>query len=111
MRQRDRGELVFRRKGENRSTRKSVGRKEIEQLLTDAVRASHPEFEDFAGVIVERVVPPTPGGANWAIKGIRFGRADRYRSGVILSYCVDEAQMKLELNDVERTGANNSLKT
>lgn len=98
--------MVFRWKGENQSTRKPVRREEIEQSLTDAVRASHPEFEDFAGVIVERVVPPKPGEANWAVKGIRFGGADRHRSGIILSYCVDEAQLKLELDDAERTAAS-----
>jgi hypothetical protein len=100
--------LVFRWKGENQPSRKPVTREEIEQSLTEAVRASHPEFEDFAGVIIERVVPRAPGGANWAIKGIRFGNADRHRSGIILSYCVDEAQLKLELADAERAAANTS---
>ena len=100
--------MVFRWKGENQPTRKPVTREEIEQSLTAAVRACHPEFEDFAGVIIERIVPPAPGEANWAIKGIRFGKADRHRSGIILSYCVDEAQLKLELADVEKAAANAS---
>jgi hypothetical protein len=98
--------LVFRWKGENQLTRKPVAREEIERSLTEAVRTSHPEFEDFAGVIVERIVPPTPGAANWAIKGIRFGGADRHRGGIILAYCVDEAQLKFELAGAERAGAN-----
>ncbi len=98
--------MVFRWKGEDQPARKPVTRGELEQSLTEAVRACHPEFETFAGVIVERVVPPAPGAANWAVKGIRFGRADRHRSGIILSYCVDEAQLKLELADTGKAEAS-----
>jgi hypothetical protein len=98
--------LVFKWKGDKQPTRKPVTREELEQSLTEAVRATHPEFEAFAGVIVERVAPPAPGGANWTVKGIRYGRADRHRSGIVLSYCVDEAQLELELADPGRSGAN-----
>jgi hypothetical protein len=98
--------LAFKWKGEKQPTRRPVTRDELEQSLTEAVRASHPEFEAFAGVIVERVVPPTPGGANWAVKGIRYGKADRHRSGIILSYWVDEAQLELELSDAGKAGPN-----
>ena len=98
--------MAFKWKDEKQPTRRPVTREELEQSLTEAVRASHPEFEAFAGVIVERVVPPTAAGANWAVKGIRYGQADRHRSGIILSYCVDEAQLELELSDAGKTGAN-----
>jgi len=98
--------LVFKWKGEKQPPRKPVTREELKRSLTEAVRACHPEFEAFAGVIVERVAPAAPGDANWAIKGIRYGRADRHRSGIILSYCVDEAQLELELATPEKTGAN-----
>ena len=99
--------MVFKWKGERQPQRKAVTREVLEQSLTQAVRAIHPEFEAFAGVIVERVVPPTAGGANWAVKGVRFGNADRHRSGIILSYCVDEAQLELELSaDGGKAGAN-----
>jgi len=98
--------LVFKWKGEKQPTRKPVTREELEQSLTEAVRAIHPECEGFAGVIVERVVPPVPGGANWVVRGIRFGRADRHRSGIVLSYCVDEAQLEFELSDAGKAGAN-----
>ena len=98
--------MVFKWKGEKQPPRKPVTREELEQSLTEAVRACHPEFEAFAGVIVERVAPAAPGGANWAVKGIRYGHADRHRSGIILSYCVDEAQLALELADSGKTGSN-----
>jgi hypothetical protein len=96
--------LVFKWKGEKQPPRRPVSREELELSLAEAVRACHPEFEAFAGVIVERVVPSAPGGANWAVKGVRYGAADRHRSGIILSYCVDEAQLKLELAEAGKAG-------
>jgi hypothetical protein len=80
-------------------TRTPVTRAALEQSLAEAIRATHPEFEAFAGVIVERIVPSTPGDANWMLKGVRFGKADRHRSGIILSHCVEEAQREFEVSD------------
>jgi len=91
--------LIFRTKSEDLPRRKPVKRADLEQSLTEAVKASHPEFETFAGVIVERVVPAARGGANWAVRGVRYGKADRHRSGIVLSYCVEEAQLKFEVSE------------
>jgi hypothetical protein len=91
--------LILRKKNEDQPTRKPVTRAALEQSLTEAVRSSHPEFEAFAGVIVERVVPAAPGYANWAVKGVRYGKADRHRSGTVLSYCVEEALLEFEVSD------------
>ena len=98
--------MAFKWKGEKPPPRRQVTREELEQSLTEAVRACHPEFETFAGVIVERIVPSPSGGPNWAVKGIKFGAADRHRSGIILSYCVDEAQHQFELAEPARVAAN-----
>ena len=67
--------------------------------MTEAVRTSHPEFETFAGVIVERIVPAGPRDTNWAVRGVKYGKADRQRSGAVLSYCVEEAQVEFEISD------------
>jgi hypothetical protein len=91
--------LFLKKKSEDHPVRKPMAREALEQALTDAVRASHSEFESFAGVIIERVAPGQPGGANWAIKGVKYGKADRHRSSVVLSHCAEEAQLEFELAD------------
>ena len=67
--------------------------------MTEAVRTSHPEFEGFGGVFIERIAPASPGGSNWAVRGVKYGKVDRHRSGAVLSYCVDAAQFEFELSD------------
>lgn len=91
--------MFLRKKSDDHPVRKPMTREALEQSLTEAVRASHSEFESFAGVIVERIVPGEPGGANWAVKGVKYGKADRHRSGVVLSHCAEEAQLGFELSD------------
>jgi hypothetical protein len=93
-----RSKLFLRKKSQDHPARKPMTREALEQLLTEAVRGGHPEFETFAGVIVGRVVPERPGEANWVVKGVKYGTADRYRSGIVLSHCVEEAQREVELS-------------
>lgn len=79
--------------------RKPMTRAELEKALADAVRASHPDCEGLVAVVVERVVPPWPDAANWALKGVRFGKADRKRCGSVLADVVAERQQQFELSD------------
>jgi len=76
-----------------------VTRASLEQSLAEAVRASHPEFETFVGVIVERIVPARSEDPNWAIKGVKYGKTDRHRSGIILLHCVELAQLEFNVSD------------
>jgi hypothetical protein len=94
-----RSKLFLWKKSDDHPVRKPMTREALEQSLTEAVRASHSEFESFAGVVIERVVPEQSGGANWAVKGIKYGKADRYRCGVVVSHCAEEAQLGFELSD------------
>jgi hypothetical protein len=89
--------LIFKRKSE--PARNKVTRASLEQSLAEAVRASHPEFETFVGIIVERIVPARPEDANWAVKGVKYGKADRHRSGIILLHCVEVAQLEFNVSD------------
>lgn len=91
--------MILKTKTETQPKRKPITREALEQSLAEAVRASHPEFESFAGVIVERLVPGRGGEANWGLKGVRYGKADRHRSGAVLSYCVEQAQNEFEVSD------------
>lgn len=85
--------------------RKPVSRAVLEETLTEAVKSSHPEFESFAGVIVERAAPSSPELSNWVVKGVRYGKADRHRSGNVLAHCVDQAREEYELSDPDESSA------
>jgi hypothetical protein len=79
--------------------RKPITRAALEQELAEAVRNSDPECAAFVSVIVEQIRATARGGANWAVKGVRFGKADRERCGAALSTCVSERQQQFELTD------------
>jgi hypothetical protein len=83
---------------QSRQARKAMTVAEMERALADAVRASHPECEGFLAVFVERVVPPWPDAANWAVKGVKFGKADRDRCGSVLSDLVAARQQEDDLS-------------
>ena len=72
--------------------RRSVSRELLQSAITDAVKKAEPGCEPFAGVVIERETPKSPYDANWAIRGVRFGRADRDKSSQALATIVEEAQ-------------------
>jgi hypothetical protein len=84
---------------ESKPVRKAMSIAEMERALADAVRTSHPECEAFVAVFVERVVPPWPDAANWALKGIKFGKADRGGCGSVLSDLVAARQQEFDVSD------------
>ena len=79
--------------------RKPITRAALEQSLADAVRSVAPECQAFVGVIIERVIPETSVGANWAVKGVRYGRADRDRCEAALGMSLHEKQREYTLSD------------
>jgi hypothetical protein len=92
-------QMIWKNETKPEAQRKPIARADLEQTLTEAVRTSHPEFETFVGVIVEPKAPESSGGANWTIKGVKYGPANRDRSAAVLSHCVEEAQQEFELSD------------
>jgi hypothetical protein len=79
--------------------RKSIARSSLESELAEGVRQSGPECERFVAVIIEKVIPKERGGPNWAVKGVRYGGADRERSNAALSTLVVTRQQEVELGD------------
>jgi hypothetical protein len=71
----------------------------LERAITERVRSSRAECKAFVGVIVEYVKPKKPGDANWALKGVRYGKANREASAAALSALVAESQLEFELSD------------
>lgn len=76
-----------------------MARSALENELAEGVRNSDPACERFVAVIVEKVTPKERGGPNWAVKGVRYGGADRERSGAALSALVVTRQQEVELGD------------
>lgn len=87
------------RKKSGSSDRKSITREILERFLTDAVRKSAPECEGFVGVIVQRVMPEGLDGANWVVKGVKYGKADRSRCETVLGTSLREEQQNYVLVD------------
>jgi cold shock CspA family protein len=79
--------------------RTSITRAALELVITEAVRESDLECKSLIGVIVERVARISPGGANWAIKGVKYGEAERDRCSAVISNCVAELQREFEVSD------------
>jgi CspA family cold shock protein len=79
--------------------RTTINRIDLEQSLAEAVRSVSPECQAFVGVIIERVVPKTSGAVNWAVKGVRYGKADRDRCEAALGMCLREKQLEYVLSD------------
>ena len=87
------------RKKSGNSDRKPITRAILERCLTDAVRKSAPECEGFVGVIIQRVMPEGLDGANWVVKGVRYGKADRSRCETVLGTSLREKQQNYVLVD------------
>jgi hypothetical protein len=59
--------------------RKSNTRAALELAIAGAVRQSDQQCNGLKAVVIERVVSKPPRNANWAIKGVKYGRAERDR--------------------------------
>jgi hypothetical protein len=57
-----------------------ISRDEMQAAITEAVKKANPDCEAFVDVFVERTKRTSILGANWAVKGIKFGRADRSKA-------------------------------
>jgi hypothetical protein len=79
------------------SHRKRVSREDLEMAITAAVKESDPQCEPFVGVLIEHHAPRSREDTNWAIKGIRFGRADHDKCSAALVAVIDEMQGAFEL--------------
>jgi hypothetical protein len=70
----------------------------LELAIAEAVRTGRPECSTLIGVIVERAAPTTPGGTNWAVKGLKFGKADRDQCRAVLTKLVRDGQFDFEIS-------------
>jgi CspA family cold shock protein len=76
-----------------------ISRAALETAIADAARGSSPECEGLIGIFVEQVVSILPGEANWAVKGVKYGKAERSRCSAAISNFVDERRREFEVSD------------
>jgi hypothetical protein len=77
--------------------REKMTPKDLELAITDAVRKSDAQCETFVRVWVEPSEQKMGKDANWTIKGIQFGRADRNKCRSALTDVVKRMQNDYEL--------------
>jgi hypothetical protein len=82
--------------------RESIDRAALESAITAAVKRSDPSCEPFVGVIVERVAQKSSNDANWAVKGVKFGKSDRNHCNSALSVIIQRLKSEFELAPPER---------
>jgi hypothetical protein len=79
--------------------RKPISREEMQAAITGAVKKADPDCEPFVGVIVERTKRSSLIEANWAIRGIKFGRADRNKASEAVNRIVEGMQCDFNLSN------------
>jgi hypothetical protein len=70
----------------------------LELVITQAVRNGVPDCEAFVGVIVERTSPKSQLDANWALRGVKFGRTDREKVSQALAIIIKALQSDYDLS-------------
>ena len=66
--------------GKSVDDRQPISRRDLQSAITEAVKKSGPDCYAFVDVVIEPAEPKSRLDANWAIKGVRFGRSDREKA-------------------------------
>ena len=85
------------KKWRNKEGRVSITIPELELAISDAVTKDG--CEEFVGVVVRRATPKSHLDPNWAIRGAKFGNADRKAANEALAAIVDRMQREFLLID------------
>jgi hypothetical protein len=81
------------------TTRKPITLKDLELAIAKAVRETDTDCEAFIGVFVERIVPKSRGNVNWAVRGVRCGKAERTRCHAAVAVIVERLQSEYVVSD------------
>jgi hypothetical protein len=79
--------------------RKRISREEMQAAIAGAVKKADPDCEPFVGVIAERTKRSSILEANWAMRGIKFGRADRNKASDAVNRIVERMQCDFNLSN------------
>jgi hypothetical protein len=76
-----------------------IGTETLQSAITQAVKEAGPACETFVGVIVQRITPKSRFDTNWAVKGVKFGKADREKANQAVATVVERMQREFRLSD------------
>jgi hypothetical protein len=68
----------------------------LQSAITKAVQKAEPAFVD---VIVQRITPKSRFDTNWALRGVKFGKADREKANKAVMTVVERMQREFRLSD------------
>jgi hypothetical protein len=94
--QREREPVVSIKSTDDRSL---IASETLQSAITEAVQKAEPACETFVGVVVQRITPKSRFDANWALKGVKFGRADREKANQAVTTVVERMQREFRLSD------------
>lgn len=83
----------------SKDTREAISPLALQEVITARVKKADPSCELFSGVFIEHSNAKSGEGANWTIKGVKYGRADRNRASIALKTIVEEMQREFVLSD------------
>jgi hypothetical protein len=75
----------------------------LQLAITEAVKTFDPDCEMFVGIFVERATAKSRSDANWAVKGIKFGKADRDKCSHVVATVVEGLKRKYNLPEGQRS--------
>jgi hypothetical protein len=85
--------------GQQRDNRSLIASATLQSAITEAVKTSEPDCKGFVGVIVQQTKPKSRFDTNWAVRGVRFGRADRATVDKTVATIVERMQREFRLSD------------
>jgi hypothetical protein len=79
--------------------RQSISRNSLQSAITEAVKKFDPGCQAFVDIIVEHTTPKSRLDANWAIRGVKFGKANRDKCNEALTNIVGRMQREFSLSE------------
>ena len=83
----------------NRASRQPIKSALLELAIATAVKNADPSCENFIGVFIKRAPPKSRSDANWAVRGVKFGKAEREPCNAALSVIVERLKREFEISD------------
>jgi hypothetical protein len=81
---------------DNTDEKNPISPQTLQSAITEAVKKAEPAF---VSVIIQQVTPKSRFDANWALRGVRFGRADREKANKAVASVVERMQREFRLSD------------
>jgi CspA family cold shock protein len=79
--------------------RKVITRDTLQSVIASAVRDSSPQCEAFVGIFIRPIVPKSRGDVNWALRGVKYGSAERAQCDAAISHIVEQLQRQFVISD------------